>query len=42
VHDVGLDHDVVSTTNHDKMFDIVTANEDDSSFSIDRQGFDHR
>jgi hypothetical protein len=40
-HDVGLGHDVVSTTNHHKMFDIVTADEDDASFSVDRQGFDY-
>jgi hypothetical protein len=26
-HDVGLDHEVVSTTNHHKMFDIVTADD---------------
>ena len=36
-HDVGLDHNVVSTTNHHKMFDIVAADEDDASFSVDRQ-----
>ena len=41
MHDVGLDHKVVSTTNHHKMFDIVTADEDDGSFSVDRQGFDY-
>ena len=40
-HDVGLDHKIVSTTNHHKMFDIVTADEDDASFSVDRQGFDY-
>jgi hypothetical protein len=40
-HDVGLDHKVVSTTNHHKMFDIVTADEDDASFPVDRQGFDY-
>ena len=28
--DVGLDHKVVSTTNYHKMFDIVTADEDDT------------
>jgi hypothetical protein len=40
-HDVGLGHDVVSTTNHHKMFDIVTADEDDASFSVDRERFDY-
>src|SRR6516164_9842663 len=40
-HDVGLDHEVVSTTNHHKMFDIVTADEDDASFSVDRERFDY-
>jgi hypothetical protein len=34
---VGLDYKVVSTTNHHKMFDIVTADEDDASFPVDRQ-----
>jgi hypothetical protein len=28
------------TTNHHKMFDIVAADEDDASFSVDREGFD--
>src|SRR6516225_6890842 len=36
-HDVGLDQEVVSTTNHHKMFDIVAADEDDLSFSLDRR-----
>jgi hypothetical protein len=40
-HDVGLDQEVVSTTNHHKMFDIVAADEDDLSFSLDREGFDY-
>jgi hypothetical protein len=34
-------HNVVSTTNHHNMFDIVTAYEDDASFSVNRQGFDY-
>jgi hypothetical protein len=40
-HDVGLDHDVGSTTNQHKMFDIVTADEDDTSFSVELDGFDY-
>ena len=40
-HDVGLNHDVVSTTNQYKMFDIVTANELDTSFSVELDGFDY-
>jgi len=41
-HDVGLNHDVVfSTTNQYKVFDIVTANELDASFSVKRDGFDY-
>jgi hypothetical protein len=32
-HDVGLDQEVVSTTNHYKMFDIVAADEDDFSYA---------
>jgi hypothetical protein len=40
-HDVGLDHEVVSTTNHHKMLDIVSADEDNASFSADREGFDY-
>jgi hypothetical protein len=39
--DVGLDHEVVSTTNQYKMFDIVTADEDDASSSLDRERFDY-
>jgi hypothetical protein len=39
-HDVGLDHKVVSTINHHKVFDIVAADEDDASFPVDRQGFE--
>src|SRR6516164_6599104 len=38
-HDVRLDHEVVWTTNHHKMFGIVTADEDDASFAVDREGF---
>jgi hypothetical protein len=40
-HDVGLDHKVVSTANHHKVFDIVAADEDDASFAVDREGFDY-
>jgi hypothetical protein len=40
-HDVGLNHDVVSTTNQHKMFDIVAANELDTSFSVELDGFDY-
>jgi len=40
-HDVRLDQEVVSTTNHHKMFDVVAADEDDLSFSLDREGFDY-
>ena len=40
-HDVGLNYDVVSTTNQHKMFDIVTANELDTSFSVELDGFDY-
>jgi len=39
-HDVGLNHDIVSTTSQHKMFDIVTANELDTSFSVELDGFD--
>jgi hypothetical protein len=38
--DVGLNHDVGSTPNQHKMFDIVTADEDDISFSANRKRFD--
>jgi hypothetical protein len=38
--DVGLDHDVGSTANQHKMFDIVTADEDGTPFSADRKRFD--
>src|SRR6516162_5780534 len=38
-HDVRLNHEVVWTTNHHKMFGIVTADEDDASFAVDREGF---
>jgi hypothetical protein len=37
-HDVGLNHEIVSTTNHHKMFDIVTADEDGASFSAAGSG----
>jgi hypothetical protein len=40
-HDVGLNHDVGSTANQYKMFDIVTANELDTSFSVELNGFDY-
>ena len=30
-----------SITNHHKMFGIVTADEDDASFSVDRERFDY-
>jgi hypothetical protein len=30
-NDIGLDHKVVSTANHHKMFDIVAADEDDAA-----------
>jgi hypothetical protein len=40
-HDVGLDHDIVSTTKQHKMFNIVTANELDTSFSVELDGFDY-
>jgi hypothetical protein len=39
-HDVGLNHDVGSTPNQHKMFDIVAAGEDDTSFSANRKRFD--
>jgi hypothetical protein len=40
-HDVGLDHDIASTTNQHQMFGIVTADEDNVSFSIELDGFDY-
>jgi hypothetical protein len=40
-HDVGLNHNVISTTNQYKMFDIVTANELDTSFAVELDGFDY-
>jgi hypothetical protein len=40
-HDVGLDHEIVSTTNQHKMFGIVTADENDISFSVKLDGFDY-
>jgi hypothetical protein len=40
-HDVGANNDLVSTTNQHKMFGIVTADEDDISFSVERDGFDY-
>jgi hypothetical protein len=40
-HDVRLNHDIISTTNQHKMFDIVTPNELDTSFSVELDGFDY-
>jgi len=41
VQDVGLDHDIVSTANQHKMFGIVTADEHDTSFAVELDGFDY-
>jgi hypothetical protein len=39
-HDVGLDHKVVSTTNHHKMFDTVTADEDANAAGVEHTRID--
>ena len=39
--DIGFDHEVAGTADHDEMFDIVAPDQHQAAAAIDRGGIDH-